>query len=140
MLDINPPRPRGTHHSIKHHLVSLPVLDLVIEVLRQIQTLVNVLLKPDGALRGEDWQPLYRREPTAAAGSVIALTSHLGLPHEPELKDVDVSAALDGLVPGVIGDVVLLVLLEEVTSAHGVAACQDALQTRAYTQLTGAMS
>lgn len=59
------------------------------------------------------------------------LTSHLGLPHEPELKDVDVAPALDGLVPGVVGDVVLFVLLEEVTSAHGVAASQDALRTAA---------
>lgn len=62
--------------------------------------------------------------------------SHLGLPHEPELKDVDVSPALDGLVPGVIGDVVLFVLLEEIASAHGVAACQDALQTATRTPLT----
>lgn len=44
---------KNTHHSIKHHLISLPVLDLVVQVLRQIQTLVNVLLKPDGALQGE---------------------------------------------------------------------------------------
>lgn len=42
---------RRTHHSIEHHLVSLPVLDLVVEVLRQVQALVNVLLKPNGALQ-----------------------------------------------------------------------------------------
>lgn len=39
------------------------------------------------------------------------------------------SPALDGLVAGVIGDVVLFVLLEEVPGAHGVTACQDALHT-----------
>lgn len=62
---------------------------------------------------------------------------HLGLPHEPELKDVDVSAALDGLVPRVVGDVVLLVLLEEVASAHGVTARQDSLNTHTvYTLFT----
>lgn len=128
--DFFSPGQRETHHSVKHHLISLPVLDLVIEVLREIQTLVDVLLKPDGALRGEDEQPLYKYQPVTTVGWVIIPpTSHLGLPHEPELKDVDVSPALDGLVAGVIGDVVLFVLLEEVTSAHGVTACQDALQT-----------
>lgn len=40
------------HHSVEHHLVSLPVLDLVVQVLGQIQALVNVLLKPDSALQG----------------------------------------------------------------------------------------
>lgn len=55
--------------------------------------------------------------------------SHLSLPHEPELKDVDVSATLDCFVPCVIGDVVLFVWLEQVASAHGVTACQDPLQT-----------
>lgn len=128
--DFIPPGRRETHHSVKHHLIPLPVLDLVVEVLREIQTLVDVLLKPDGALRGDDERPLYKDRPVTAAGWVIIPpTSHLGLPHEPELKDVDVSPALDGLVAGVVGDVVLFVLLEEVTGAHGVAACQDALQT-----------
>lgn len=50
--------------------------------------------------------------------------SHLCLPHKPELKDVDVSPTLDGLVTRVVGNVVLLVLLEEVAGAHGVAALQ----------------
>lgn len=44
---------RDAHHSIKHHLISLPVLDLVVQVLRQFQTLVNVLLKPYGTLQGK---------------------------------------------------------------------------------------
>lgn len=56
--------------------------------------------------------------------------SHLGLPHEPELEDVDVPAALDGLVAGVVRDVVLLIWLEQVAGAHGVAARQDSLQTK----------
>lgn len=61
--------------------------------------------------------------------------SHLGLPHEPELKDVHVSPALDGLVASVVGDVILLVLLEEVTGAHGVTAREDALQTATCTSV-----
>lgn len=40
------------------------------------------------------------------------------------------SAALDGLVARVVGDIVLLVRLEQVAGAHGVAACQDSLETR----------
>ena len=43
-------RETATHHSFKHHLVSLPVLDLVVKVLRQLQAPVNVLLKPYCAL------------------------------------------------------------------------------------------
>lgn len=50
--------------------------------------------------------------------------SNLCLPHKPELEDVDMSPALDGLVARVVGHVVLLVLLEEVAGAHGVAALQ----------------
>lgn len=49
--------------------------------------------------------------------------AHLGFPHEPEFKDVHMPATLDGLVPCVICNVVLFVWLEEVASAHGVAAC-----------------
>lgn len=38
-------------------------------------------------------------------------------------------ATLDGFVPGVVGDIVLLVWLEQIASAHGVTACHDSLQT-----------
>lgn len=53
---------------------------------------------------------------------------HLRPPHQPELEYVDVSAALDGLVPRVIGDVVLLILLEQVAGTHLVASLEKALQ------------
>lgn len=49
--------------------------------------------------------------------------SHLGLPHEPELKDVDVSTTLDRFVSRVVGDVILFVWLEQVAGTHGVTAC-----------------
>lgn len=39
-----------TYFPIKDHLVSFSVFDLVVEVLRQLQTLVNLSLKPNGAL------------------------------------------------------------------------------------------
>ena len=48
--------------------------------------------------------------------------SALGAPHEPELEDVVVAAALDHFVARVEADVVLLVLLEQVVGAHLVAA------------------
>ena len=51
----------------------------------------------------------------------------LGPPHQPELEDVVVAAALDDLVAGVIGDVVVLVPLEQVVGRHLVAADQEAL-------------
>jgi len=45
---------RKAHHSIEHHLISLPVLNLVVQVLREVQTLVNVLLKSNGALQDKE--------------------------------------------------------------------------------------
>lgn len=54
---------RTAYHAIKHHLVALPVLDLVVQVLRQIQAPVNVLLKPSGALRGETVPEKCERRP-----------------------------------------------------------------------------
>lgn len=124
---------RNAHHAIKHHLVPLPVPDLVVEVLGQVQTLVDVLLKARGALQGETsrWGLPKRSSPLRHVCSCwLDHVSHLGLPHEPELEDVDVPAALDGLVAGVISDVVLLIRLEQVASTHGVAARQDSLQTK----------
>lgn len=49
-----------THHSVEHHLISLPVLDLVVEVLREVQALVDVLLKPNGALQAGGGQVVRR--------------------------------------------------------------------------------
>ncbi len=43
----------------------------------------------------------------------------LGSPHQPQLEDVIVTSTLDGLVTGVIGDVIVLVLLEEVVGLRG---------------------
>ena len=51
-------------------------------------------------------------------------------PHEPELEDVVVAAALDHLVARVVGDVVVLVALEQVVGRHLVAADQEALQRK----------
>ena len=51
----------------------------------------------------------------------------LGSPGQPELEDVVVSAALDHLVAGVIRDVVVLVLLEQVAGLHRVAVSQNTL-------------
>lgn len=47
---------------------------------------------------------------------------YLCLPHEPELENINMATALNGLVPRVVRHVVLLVRLEEVAGAHGVAA------------------
>lgn len=50
--------------------------------------------------------------------------TNLCLPHKPELEDVHVASALNGLVARVVRDIILFVLLEQVTSTHGVAALQ----------------
>ena len=51
------------------------------------------------------------------------------LEHEPKLEGVDLAAALDGLVAGVIAHVIELVLLEKVGGAGRVALVQEALET-----------
>lgn len=53
--------------------------------------------------------------------------TYLGLPHEPELEDINMPATLNGLVSGVIRGVVVLVSLEKVFSTHLIAVFQEAL-------------
>ena len=52
----------------------------------------------------------------------------LGPPHQPELEDVVVAAALDHLVARVVAHVVVLVRLEQVLRRHRVAVVEQALQ------------
>lgn len=54
-------------------------------------------------------------------------SSYLCFPHQPELEDVYVATALNGLVPSVIGDIILLVRLEQVSRTHLVASLEDTL-------------
>ena len=49
-----------TYFPVKHHLVSFSVFDLVVEVLRQLQTLVNLRLEPNSALSKKRWVDLKR--------------------------------------------------------------------------------
>lgn len=55
---------------------------------------------------------------------------HLSSPHEPQLKDVHMTSTLQRFVPGVVGQVVLLVLLEQVAGVHLVAALHQTLRSR----------
>lgn len=64
--------------------------------------------------------------------TLCVCVSHLGLPHEPKLKDVHMPATLNGLVPRVVGDVVLFVWLEQVACTHAVTARQDSLYRQTY--------
>ena len=48
-------------------------------------------------------------------------------PHEPQFKDVVVATALDHLIAGIIGDVVVFVLLEKVVGTHLIAVDQEPL-------------
>lgn len=88
-----------------------------------------MLLKSNGSLLDKKKQ--YRvvtiklqtaealREATRTYGYINA---YLCLPHEPEFKDINMSSALNGLVACVICNIILFVRLEEVASAHRVAA------------------
>lgn len=62
--------------------------------------------------------------------AVLLLRLYLGSPHEPELEDVHMASTLQGLVPRVVGQVVVLVLLEQVAGVHLVAVLHQALGNR----------
>ena len=59
---------------------------------------------------------------------LLGLYGYLCPPHEPEFEDVNVSATLQGLVPCVVGQVIVLVLLEQVAGVHLVAVLHQSLQ------------
>lgn len=59
---------------------------------------------------------------------VLLVAGHsLRSPHEPEFEDVVVATALDHLIAGIVGDVVVFVLLEKVISTHLIAVDQEPL-------------
>lgn len=104
----------------------------MVQVRRQLQALINMLLESHRSLRkwgkGGAFSPYetYSRDTLQQPCS----NTNLCLPHKPELEDVHVASTLNGLVPRVVRDIVLFVLLEQVTSTHGVAALQQSLQQR----------
>jgi hypothetical protein len=53
---------------------------------------------------------------------------YLCSPHEPELEDVVVPAALDALITGIPGSVVHLVLLKQVARLRAVGGLQNSLK------------
>ena len=53
--------------------------------------------------------------------SRFKIQDYLSSPHKPKLEDVVFASALDGLISSVVLDIVMLVLLEQVVSAHVVA-------------------
>lgn len=53
----------------------------------------------------------------------------LGAPHEPQLEDIVVAAALDHFVARVEADVVVFILLEQIVGAHLIAAHEQVLFT-----------
>ena len=53
-------------------------------------------------------------------------------PGEPEFEDVVVPTTLDHFVTCIVGDIVVLVLLEQVVGAHSVAVIQQALIFKVY--------
>ena len=55
------------------------------------------------------------------------LETYFGSPHQPELENVIVATALDDFVAGIVGDVIVFVLLEQVVGAHPVAMVQQTL-------------
>lgn len=65
---------------------------------------------------------MYRTTCRYATGTLFfTVSTHLLLPHEPQLEDIVQPPALKTLVASVIGDIVAFVLLEEVSSHSAVA-------------------
>lgn len=117
---------------MEDHLKARSVVYFLVQVRRQLQALINMLLKSHRSLRkvgktGGVFSPFETHSMKLFSNS-DAKNANLRLPHEPELEDVHVASTLNGLVPRVVRDVVLFVLLEQVTSAHGVAALQQSLR------------
>lgn len=52
---------------------------------------------------------------------------HFSPPHEPQLEDVHVASTLQRFVPGVVRQVVVFVLLEQVAGVHLVAVLHQTL-------------
>lgn len=59
---------------------------------------------------------------------------HLCSPHEPQLEDVHMASTLQRLVSGVVGQVVMLVLLEQVAGVHLVAVLHQTLREETRTR------
>ena len=88
-------------HVVQHHHEVGPSPELLVESVCQLEQTVHVLLE-----------------------AAVAL----GSPHEPDLEDVDVATALDGLVARVVRHIVVLVLLEQVGCVHLIAVLKYSLQ------------
>lgn len=74
--------------------------------------------------------PSPRHPPGAGKGSLHTLGQALGacgFPEQPELEAVHAPAALQALVPGVVGHVIELIPLEEVRGSGAMAALQETL-------------
>ena len=54
---------------------------------------------------------------------------YFGSPGEPELEDVVMTSALDDLISGIVGHVVVFILLEQVISPHSIAVVQQTLSS-----------
>lgn len=77
-----------------------------------------------------------RRSPGEGEGAFDAARQPLGadgFPEEPKLEAVDPPAALRGLIPRVVGDVVKFIGLEKVRGAGAVAALEETLGETAVT-------
>lgn len=60
--------------------------------------------------------------------SLLKARSSQCFPHQPELESIRTPAALDGLVPSVVADIIELVLLEQVRGLGRVTLLQEALR------------
>lgn len=99
------------------------------------------------SVKPQDWGgggpvcvPPLQRSPGVGEGPLDAARQPLGpggFPEEPELEAVHPAAALQGLVPRVVGDVVKFIGLEEVRGAGTVAALEEALGETAVSPPSG---
>lgn len=101
-------------HLLDHQLVPLGVAESLSEIGGQVHEVVDLATVALHALNRSFPPRLFR--------------GYLALPHEPQLEDVVVSPALDGLIPGVEAHIVRLVLHEEVVGRHLVALEEEPLK------------
>lgn len=74
-------------------------------------------------------EPHREQIPNCRGGTFqpVLYSTYLGSPHEPELEDVHMASTLQCLVSGVVGQVILFVLLEQVAGVHLVAVLHQTL-------------
>lgn len=91
------------------------------------ETIVQVVSHHKTQLTSQNQPVLVRTARKTRAREPPLALRYLCSPHEPQLEDVHVASTLQRFVSGVVGQVVVFVLLEQVAGVHLVAVLHQTL-------------